>query len=86
MSEINALKNLMDDESVKSYTWVHTENELADILTKDMVEPLDFRTLFLRNKWDFRRFSTNPKAVLKIHDGNTEDESKEIKLENNDKF
>ena len=86
VSEVNAMNTLIEDGSVKSFTWVHTENELADILTKDMVEPLDFRSLFLRNKWDFKRFLNNPRAVLKIHDNNTEDVSKEIRLENNEKF
>ena len=50
-----------------------------------MNEPKEFRNVFLWNKFDFRKFKMNPKAILKIHDYDTDDESREIKLENNDK-
>ena len=44
-----------------------------------------FRDVFLRNEFDFKVFDRNPKAKLKFHDKGTANESKEIKLENNDK-
>ena len=82
VSEVNALKKLLEDQVVENYTWVKTEDQLADVLTKNMTEPSSFRGLFLRNRGDFRRFLKNPRAVLKVHDRDTEDENKEIKLEN----
>ena len=85
VAEINALKSLIEDGTVNEYTWVDTDNQLADVLTKEMNEPRSFRSVFLWNKCDFTKFAENPKVVLKIHDFGTEDESKEIKLENSDK-
>ena len=85
VAEINALKTLIEDGTVSGYTWVDTENQLADVLTKEMNEPRSFRSVFLWNKCDFNKFTKNPRVVLKIHDFGTNDESKEIKLENSDK-
>ena len=85
VAEVNALKQLLEDGVVSSFTWVKTEDQLADVLTKDMVEPWAFRRMFLRNNGGFIQFLNNPRAVLKIHDEGTEDESKEIKLLNMDK-
>ena len=86
VAEINALKSLIEDGTVHEYTWVDTDSQLADVLTKEMNEPRSFRSVFLWNKCDFTKFAENPKVVLKIHDFGTEDESKEIKLENCDKI
>ena len=85
IAEVNALKKLLEDGVVQDYTWVETGDQLADVLTKDMHEPCSFRDVFLRNSSDMLRFSRNPKAVLKIHNVGTEDENKEIRLENSDK-
>ena len=85
VSEINAMKQLIEDETIKHITWVDTKDQLADVLTKEMVEPKKIRDVFLRNNFDFKVFDRNPKAKLKFHDKGTDDESKEIKLENNDK-
>ena len=85
VAEVNALKKLLEDGVVQHYTWVKTEDQLADILTKEMCEPSGFRNVFLRNFGDMIKFSGNPRAVLKVHDVGTEDENKEIKLENSDK-
>ena len=85
VAEVNALKTLMEEEVVREFVWVDTDNQLADALTKDMNEPRNFRSLFLWNKYDFRKFEENPKAVLKVHDVGTDDESREIKLQNGDK-
>ena len=82
VSEINALKLLLEDGHVRSYTWVATDDQLADVFTKDMLEPVAFRNLFLRIRCSFMKFQFNPRAILKIHDKDTVDESREIKLEN----
>ena len=82
VSEINALKRLLEDGVVDNFTWVRTEDQLADVLTKDMVEPYMFRKVFLKNRGVFMDFRGNPKAVVKVHDQGTVDESKEIKLMN----
>ena len=76
VSEINAMKQLIKDETVEHITWVDTKDQLADVLTKEMVEPKKFRDVFLRNKFDFKVFDRNPKAKLKYHDKGTDDESK----------
>ena len=47
VSEINALKRLLEDGVVDNFTWVRTEDQLADVLTKDMVEPYMFRKVFI---------------------------------------
>ena len=79
------MKQLIEDETIKHITWVDTKDQLVDVLTKEMVEPKKIRDVFLRNKFDFKVFDKNPKARLKFHDKGTDDESKEIKLENSDK-
>ena len=85
ITEVNALKKLLEEQIVQSYIWVKTEDQLADVLTKNMVEPTNFRGLFLRNRSDFQKFKTSPRVILKVHDRGTEEESMEIRLENNDK-
>jgi hypothetical protein len=85
VSEINAMKQLIEDETIKNITWVETKDQLADILTKEMNEPKKIQDVFLRNDFDFKVFNRNPKATLKIHDKGTNDELKEIKLENSDR-
>ena len=82
VAEVNALKRLLEDGCVKSFTWVNTLDQLADIFTKEMQEPTAFRSLFLRNKCDFNKFHLNPRALMKVHGEGTVDENKEIKLEN----
>ena len=61
------------------------EDQLAVVLTKNMVEPTNFRGLFLRNRSDFQKFKISPRVILKVHDKGTEEESMEIRLENNDR-
>ena len=82
VSEINALKMLLENGVVDNFTWVGTEDQLADVLTKDMVEPYMFRKVFLKNSGVFMNLKGNPKAVVKVHDKGTDDESKEIRLVN----
>ena len=48
VSEINALNRLLEDGVVDNFTWVRTEDQLADVLTKDMVEPYMFRKVFFK--------------------------------------
>ena len=81
VTEINAMKKLLEDQLVKSYIWVDTSDQMADVLTKDMVEPTNFRSLFLRNRCDLWKFQANPKAVLKIHAEGTDEENTEIRME-----
>ena len=83
VAEVNALKRLLEDNQVKSYTWVGTVDQLADIFTKEMSESTVFRSLFLRNRCNFGKFRHNARAVLKTHDEGTVDESTEIRLEAN---
>ena len=85
IAEVNALKKLLEDQIVQCYIWVKTEDQLADVLTKNMVEPTKFRGLFLRNRGDFQKFEGSPRAILKVHEKGTKEESIEIRLENNDK-
>ena len=75
------MKKLLEDQLVKSYIWVDTSDQMADVLTKDMVEPTNFRSLFLRNRCDLWKFQANPKAVLKIHAEGTDEENTEIRME-----
>ena len=82
VSEVSALKTLLEDGVVSDFTWVRTEDQLADVLTKDMAEPYMFRRVFLKNNGDFMKFKGNPKAILRVHDQGTDEESKEIKLKN----
>ena len=42
VSEINAMKQLIEDEIIENITWVETKDQLADVLTKDMHEPKKF--------------------------------------------
>ena len=85
VAEVSALKKLLEDEVVSVYTWVKTDNQLADVLTKDTNEPSGFRDVFLRNQGDMMKYSSNPRDILKVHDKGTADENKEIRLENSDK-
>ena len=74
------MKRLLEDGVVDNFTWVRTEDQLADVLTKDMVEPYMFRKVFSKNRGVFSNF--RGKALVKVHDQGTVNASKEIKLMN----
>ena len=62
--EVNSMKEMLETKTVKSFTWVESSDQLADPLTKEMTEPCAMRDLFLRNRFDHKKFSKNPQATI----------------------
>ena len=53
--ELRYLTDKLEDGSVSEYSWVCSEDQLADFLTKRMREPATIRQIFFNNEFDRSR-------------------------------